>query len=554
MRDYSSAKSQFDYLHTVNAALHGSLEALNACVECCDRHALPGRIALFWEGRDGSDATWTYRDLQDNAARLANFLRAQGVGKGDKVAGLLPRNAELLIVVLATWRIGAVYQPLFTAFGPKAIEHRLGSSGARVVVTDATNRPKLNDVVGCPTIVTVGGEKGQGIVRGDYSFWAELANHSDQCEPLMLTGEDPFLLMFTSGTTGPAKALSVPLKAIVAFQSYMRDAVDLRPEDAFWNVADPGWAYGIYFGVTGPLALGHPITFYDGPFTLESTCRVINKYGISNLAGSPTAYRLLIAGGEQFARSIQGKLRIVSSAGEPLNPEVIRWFADNLNVVIHDHYGQTELGMVLCNHHGLDHPVHLGAAGFASPGHRIVVLDENHQELGVGQPGILAVDRSQSPMCWFAGYEGGPTKAFVGDYYLSGDTVEFNPDGSISFVGRSDDVITTSGYRVGPFDVESALIEHRAVVEAAVIGKPDPERTELVKAFVVLSAQYRAAPELAEELRQHVRKRLAAHAYPREIEFVSDLPKTPSGKLQRFILRNQEIAKAQEAVAQNVSA
>ena len=554
MRDYSSATSQFDYLHTVNTALHGSLEALNACVECCDRHALPGRIALFWEGRDGSDATWTYRDLQDNAARFANFLLAQGVGKGDKVAGLLPRTAELLIVVLATWRIGAVYQPLFTAFGPKAIEHRLGSSGARVVVTDAVNRPKLNDVAGCPTVVTVGGAKGQGIVRGDYSFWAEVANHANQCEPVMLSGEDPFLLMFTSGTTGPAKALSVPLKAIVAFQSYMRDAVDLRPEDAFWNVADPGWAYGIYFGVTGPLAMGHPITFYDGPFTLESTCRVINKYGITNLAGSPTAYRLLIAGGDQFARSIKGTLRAVSSAGEPLNPEVIRWFADNLNVVIHDHYGQTELGMVLCNHHALEHPVHMGAAGFASPGHRIVVLDENNRELGVGQPGILAVDRSQSPMCWFAGYEGGPTKAFVGDYYLSGDTVEFNPDGSISFVGRSDDVITTSGYRVGPFDVESALIEHPAVVEAAVVGKPDPERTELVKAFVVLSAQYRAAPELAEELRQHVRKRLAAHAYPREIEFVSDLPKTPSGKLQRFILRNQEIAKVQETLAQNVSA
>ncbi|SFW31467.1 MULTISPECIES: AMP-binding protein [Pseudomonas] len=554
MRDYSSTTSQFDYLQTVNAALHGSLEALNACVECCDRHALPGRIALFWEGRDGSEATWTYRDLQDNAARFANFLRAQGVGKGDKVAGLLPRTAELLIVVLATWRIGAVYQPLFTAFGPKAIEHRLGSSGARIVVTDAVNRPKLNEVAGCPTIVTVGGEKGQGILRGDYSFWAEVANHSNQCEPLMLTGEDPFLLMFTSGTTGPAKALSVPLKAIVAFQSYTRDAVDLRPEDAFWNVADPGWAYGIYFGVTGPLAMGHPITFYDGPFTLESTCRIINKYGITNLTGSPTAYRLLIAGGEQFARSIKGKLRIVSSAGEPLNPEVIRWFADNLNVVIHDHYGQTELGMVLCNHHGLEHPVHLGAAGFASPGHRIVVLDEEQRELGVGQPGILAVDRSRSPMCWFAGYEGAPTKAFVGNYYLSGDTVELNPDGSISFVGRSDDVITTSGYRVGPFDVESALIEHPAVVEAAVIGKPDPERTELVKAFVVLSTQYRASPELAEELRLHVRKRLAAHAYPREIEFVSDLPKTPSGKLQRFILRNQEIAKAQEATAQNVSA
>lgn len=554
MRDYLSATSQFDFQHTVDSALSGDLTALNACVECCDRHALPGRIALFWEGRDGDSATYTFSDLQDKAARFANFLLAQGVKKGDKVAGLLPRNIELLITVFATWRIGAVYQPLFTAFGPKAIEHRLSSSSAKVVVSDAVNRPKLAEVADCPTIVTVGGGKGQGIVRGDFSFWAELANYSADCAPVMLSGEDPFLLMFTSGTTGPSKALSVPLKAIVAFQSYTRDAVDLRPEDAFWNVADPGWAYGIYFGVAGPMAMGHPITFYDGSFTLESTCRVINKYKISNLTGSPTAYRLLIAGGDDFAKSIKGRLRIVSSAGEPLNPEVIRWFAEHLGVVIHDHYGQTELGMVLCNHHGLEHPIHMGAAGFASPGHRIVVLDEAYNELGVGQPGILAIDRSQSPMCWFGGYEGVPTKAFVGNYYLSGDTVEWNPDGSISFVGRSDDVITTSGYRVGPFDVESALIEHPAVIEAAVVGKPDPERTELVKAFVVLSAQYRAAPELAEELRQHVRKRLAAHAYPREIEFVSELPKTPSGKLQRFILRNQEIAKAQEAAAKTPSA
>ncbi|WP_150640090.1 AMP-binding protein, partial [Pseudomonas fluorescens] len=288
MRDYLSATSQFNYQHTVDTALAGDLTALNACVECCDRHALPGRIALFWEGRDGASATYTFSDLQDKAARFANFLLAQGVKKGDKVAGLLPRNIELLITVFATWRIGAVYQPLFTAFGPKAIEHRLSSSGAKVVVTDAVNRSKLAEVADCPTTVTVGGAKGQGIVRGDFSFWAELANFSADCEPVLLTGEDPFLLMFTSGTTGPSKALSVPLKAIVAFQSYTRDAVDLRPEDAFWNVADPGWAYGIYFGVTGPMAMGHPITFYDGPFTLESTCRVINKYGITNLTGSPT--------------------------------------------------------------------------------------------------------------------------------------------------------------------------------------------------------------------------------------------------------------------------
>lgn len=547
MRDYAEAIAGFNYQDAIAERVSGTLDAINACVECCSRHALPGRIALFWESRDGSSESWTFTQLDQLSARFANFLRDQGVQPGDRVAGLLPRTPELLVTILGTWRAGAVYQPLFTAFGPKAIEHRLQSSGARLVVTDGANRAKLDEVEGCPAVVTVAGVKGRGLVRGDFSFWAEVERRPAGFAPVMRRGDDPFLMMFTSGTTGPAKPLLVPLKAIAAFAGYMRDAVDLRPEDAFWNLADPGWAYGLYYAVTGPLALGHPTTFYDGPFSVESTCRVINKYGITNLAGSPTAYRLLIAAGEAAAGPLRGKLRAVSSAGEPLNPEVIRWFANELGTTIHDHYGQTELGMVLCNHHALGHPVRMGAAGFASPGHRVVVVDDEGREQPTGQPGTLAVDMTQSPMCWFAGYHGTRTGAFVGDYYLTGDTAELNDDGSISFIGRADDVITTSGYRVGPFDVESALIEHPAVVETAVIGKPDPERTELIKAFVVLDPAQRASPELAEELRLHVRKRLAAHAYPREIEFVAELPKTPSGKVQRFILRNQEVARQRDA-------
>ncbi|MCE1117087.1 MULTISPECIES: AMP-binding protein [Pseudomonas] len=541
MRDYAEAARSFNYAQAAAEALHGNLEALNACVECCDRHVGEDKPALIWEDRDGNGGRYSFEQLQALAARFANVLGAQGVVAGDRVAGLMPRTPELLVTILATWRLGAVYQPLFTAFGPKAIEHRLEQSHARVVITDRNNRPKLDDVVGCPTVITV------DAAVGELDFHQALEAADAHCEPVMRTGNDPFLLMFTSGTTGPAKPLEVPLRAIVAFQGYMRDAIGLRPQDNFWNLADPGWAYGLYYAVTGPLALGHATTFYDGPFSVESCARVIAKLGITNLAGSPTAYRLLIAAGEQFAAPIKGRLRVVSSAGEPLNPEVIRWFADELGVTIHDHYGQTELGMVLCNHHALEHPVHLGSAGFAIPGHRIVVVDGQGGELPAGQPGILAVDREQSPLCWFAGYHGLPTKAFVGKYYLSGDTVELNQDGSISFVGRSDDVITTSGYRVGPFDVESALIEHPAVIEAAVIGKPDPERTELIKAFVVLAKGYAGSPELEETLRQHVRQRLYAHAYPREIEFVGELPKTPSGKLQRFILRNQEVAKQQAA-------
>ncbi|WP_054884008.1 AMP-binding protein [Pseudomonas sp. NBRC 111130] len=548
MRDYAEAARAFDHAQASAAALHGDLAALNACVECCDRHTGGGKLALVYEDRDGNGARYSFDQLKSQAARFANVLKAQGVGSGDRVAGLMPRTAELLVTILATWRLGAVYQPLFTAFGPKAIEHRLEQSHARVVVTDAQNRPKLDEVHGCPTIITVEARS------GELDFRQCLEAADEVCEPVMRCGDDPFLLMFTSGTTGPAKPLEVPLRAIVAFQGYMRDAVDLRPGDHFWNLADPGWAYGLYYAVTGPLALGHATTFYDGPFSVDSCARVIDKLGITNLAGSPTAYRLLIAAGKDFSTPVKGRLRVVSSAGEPLNPEVIRWFADELGVTIHDHYGQTELGMVLCNHHGLQHPVHPGSAGFAIPGHRIVVLGEQGNELPAGQPGILAVDREQSPLCWFGGYHGVPTKAFVGKYYLSGDTVELNPDGSISFVGRSDDVITTSGYRVGPFDVESALIEHPAVIEAAVIGKPDPERTELIKAFVVLASGYQGCAELEETLRQHVRQRLYAHAYPREIEFVSELPKTPSGKLQRFILRNQEVARQHAQQATPVSA
>lgn len=534
MRDYVTAASEFDYDQTVSAILSGDLSAMNACVECCDRHADSGKVALRWEGRDGQRAIWTFAQLKEASSRFANLLASQGIQPGDTVAGLLPRTPELLVTILGTWRIGAIYQPLFTAFGPKAVEHRIKESGAKIVVTDTTNSEKLDSIDAAPRRLVVG--------NGDDDFWTQVNRQSAEFEPVLMDGESPFMAMFTSGTTGPAKQLHVPLKAIVAFVTYMRDAVDLQPDDQFWNIADPGWAYGLYYAVTGPLAMGHTTLFYEGGFTVESTCRVVDEYGITNMAGSPTAFRLLLASRKDVEGRINGRLRAVSSAGEPLTPEVIRWFRDGLGCTIHDHYGQTELGMVLCNHHALSHNVRIGTAGYAMPGHRVVVLDDQQRELEPGTPGMLALDRSRSPLLWFPGYTGTKTKAFVGHYYLSGDTVEMNDDGSISFVGRADDVITTSGYRVGPFDVESALVEHPAVIEAAVIGKPDPERTELVKAYVVLHAGQDGDAVLAEQLQQHVRQRLSAHAYPREIEFVDELPKTPSGKIQRFLLRDREKA------------
>ena len=455
------------------ATLAGDLtQGLNACVECCDRHAAPGRVALRWRSHDGRQGELAFDELRERSARFANLLAKAGVAPGEAVAGLMPRVPDLLTVILGTWRAGAVYQPLFTAFGPKAIESRLAMSGAKLVVTDAANRPKLDEVVNAPPIAVTGA--GQS---SDVDLTAELERASAVFEPVMRKATDGFLMMSTSGTTGAPKGVLVPLEALMTFRVYMTDAVDLRPDNSFWNIADPGWAYGLYYAVTGPLMLGHATTFYDGPFTVESAYRMIADYRITNLAGAPTAFRLLMAAGDEAAKAIKGQLRVVSSAGEPLNPEVIHWFESALGAPIRDHYGQTELGMVVNNHHRLKHDVHPGSAGLPMPGHRVVVLDPQGRELGPGTPGELAIDMTRSPLHFFRGYHQQPTPAISGGYYRTGDNARQESDGRFTFIGRNDDVITSAGYRIGPFEVESALIEHPAVAEAAVVGKPDPERT-----------------------------------------------------------------------------
>ena len=531
----------------VAALLSGSLETgLNVCYECCDRHAERERVALYWEGQDGCSSVHTFAELRERSARFANFLQAQGIQPGDRVAGLLPRIPELLVVALGVWRAGAVYVPLFTAFGGKAIEHRLERSTARLIVTDTTNRPKLDDVDHLPPVMTLRRESEQVIPPGDFDFQAELARHAADFPPVPLTGDDPFIFMLTSGTTGLPKGVAVPLKGLLANIVYMQYAVDLRAEDAYWNVADPGWAYGLFYALVGPLLLGHATHFYEGPFTAESTYRMIAKYGITSLAAAPTAYRLLMAAGADLPRQSQAGLRVACSAGEPLNPEVIRWVKEHLGCAVYDHYGQTELGMVACNHHALHHPVQPGSMGVSVPGFRMVALDEQGNAVGPGQSGQLAVDIPASPLYYFQGYwQQDSRDRYHGQYYLTGDRVEVGANGNFIFMGRDDDIIMSAGYRIGPFEVESSLLEHPAVAESAVVGKPDAERGEIVKACVVLRSGYAPSAALASELQQHVRQRLSAHAYPREVEFMQSLPKTPSGKIQRFVLRQQAVVPSQ---------
>lgn len=515
--------------------LQGRLDSgLNVCNEVCDRWADdPARVALYHFDPDGRQTQLTFQELSHQASRFANYLTQQGVVKGSRVAGLLPRSPELLVVILGTLKAGAVYQPLFTAFGSGAIEYRLQQASTQLIVTDAANYPKLLDVSGCPPVLCVNPDAGQSVMAFDQA----LAGQSDSFEPVLVTGNDPFLQMFTSGTVGKSKGVAVPVRALLSFYLYMKFAIDLQPQDRYWNVADPGWAYGLYYAVIGPLLMGHATHFNQQGFTPESTYQMIRQFNITNLAAAPTAYRLLMANDHLLPQGESMGLRVASSAGEPLNPEVIHWVSKRLGCPVMDHYGQTETGMTCCNFHALSHPQRVGAMGYSMPGHRVVALDESFNEIGEGEVGQLAVDVEQSPLFFFDGYTWAEKNPFQGRYYLTGDMVFSHGDGGFSFTGRDDDIITTAGYRVGPADIESTLLEHPSVAESGVVGKPDPERGSVIKAFVVLKTGYDAVDSLKDELQSLVRKRLSTHAFPREIEFVAELPKTPSGKIQRFILR-----------------
>jgi acetyl-CoA synthetase len=325
----------------------------------------------------------------------------------------------------------------------------------------------------------------------------------------------------------------------------MRHGLDLRPDDVYWNMADPGWAYGLYFGVLGPLLMGQTILWRARPFAAEDTYAAIAGHGVTNLAGAPTVYRALRGAGVPEGWREEQRLRVISSAGEPLNPELLDWSRRQLGRPIHDHYGQTELGMAVyfAHHSDLRQEPEPGSMGWPAPGYRTVVLDAGGEEVA-GRDGDLAIDTEAAPQFWFNGYLDDP-KGTAGRfphgprYYLTGDSALLDPSGLLRFASRVDDVISTSGYRVGPFEVESALMLHPAVAEVAVIGTPDEMRGEAITAIVVARPDAVADDELAVELRAFVKDRLARHLSPRRLSFTDALPKTPSGKVQRNLLRER---------------
>ncbi len=515
-------------------------DGLNVCSEICDRYADDeARVGLRYERADGRSGEMTFAELKRRSAQFAGFLKSRGIGKGDRVACLLGRTPELMICVLGALRVGAVYQPLFTAFGSGAIEYRLGKAGTKLIVTNPEQWPKLADVNDLPETMLVAEEGAAADTEANHSFWPALEQQSDEFEPVLIGPEEPFLQMFTSGTTGKSKGVTVPAKALPAFWMYMRYAIGLRQDDNFWNVADPGWAYGLYYAVVGPLLLGCTTHFNEAGFTADNTLEFLRKYNITNLAAAPTAYRLLKANDSLVADFPGINLRVASSAGEPLNPEVIGWMRRRFDCTVCDHYGQTETGMTSANFHELSHPHRDASMGYQIPGYRLVALDAGFNEVGVGETGELAIDIENSPLYFFQGYTWNEKSPFHGKYYLTGDIVINNGDGAHSYTGRDDDIIASAGYRIGPAEVESSLLEHEAVIESAVVGKPDAKRGAIVKAYVVVRPEFDGNNQLVEALQHHVRTRLSTHSYPREIEFVDELPKTSSGKIQRFLLRQQ---------------
>ncbi|SMX31407.1 AMP-binding protein [Actibacterium lipolyticum] len=530
------------------ADLTGTYTAPDACAGflLCDRHPAD-RVAYRIIG-EGAPVDLTFGALKARSEKLASGLSQLGFGPGDRIATLMSKGDDYLVTLLAVWRLGAVYVPLFTAFARGAIEMRLESSRAKLVVCDASQRSKLEGLVGdaLPDLRVGQFEE----VDCDLSMRAIERSGKTGFPAYIAGGDGAVIEVYTSGTTGKPKGVVVPLRAWAGFQAYGEFGLGLTQGDVFWNAADPGWAYGLYFGVISSLTNGVTAIMHTEKFSADGTLAVLRDQGVTNFTAAPTVYRSLKAHGVEPGGI---RLKNASSAGEPLTPDVNEWAPNTLGVEVHDHFGQTEAGMLVNNHHhpDLKRPIKPGSMGQSLPGWDMTVVDaETHEELGPDQPGLLAARLSKSPFAWFSGYRSAPEKNAerltpCGRWYLTGDLAKYDAEGSFRFSSRDDDVIIMAGYRIGPFDIESVISTHPAVREVAVVAVPDEIRGEVLEAVVVLNTGSEPSDVLSDEIKQKVRTDYATYAYPRRVHYREDLPKTPSGKIQRFLIR-QDLRRALE--------
>ncbi len=554
LTDLATARATFSW-DTARSDLEGlpGGRGLNIAHEAVDRHAAGpagGRLALRCIGRDGAIRNYTYSDLRRLSNRFANVLRRLGVAGGDRVFLLAGRVPELSIALLGGLKQRAICAPLFSAFGPEPIRARLEIGQARVLVTTRTLyerkvAPLRDRLPFLEHVILLGDVSGAPSGAESWDRLMEKASDEFSIEPT--SPEDPALLHFTSGTTGTPKGALHVHDAIVAHHATGRLALDLRPDDVYWCTADPGWVTGTSYGIVAPLSLGVTSIVDEADYDLDRWCAILSDQRVTVWYTAPTAIRMMMKAGTAAVRQRRyPALRFLASVGEPLNPDAVRWGAAAFDHPFHDNWWQTETGAIMiANLPGME--IRPGSMGRPFPGISAAIV--RRREDGAtdviqepGREGEIALRPGWPSM--FRAYWNEPeryARCFAGGFYLTGDLARQDADGYFWFVGRSDDVIKTSGHLIGPFEVESVLLAHPAVAEAGVIGKPDPVALEVVKAFVSLKDGCTPDENLRRELLGFARARLGAVVAPKEIAFLSALPRTRSGKIMRRLLKAREL-------------
>ena len=553
-QDSEQARAAFTWAEARSALAGLPDGGLNIGHEAVDRHAQGARaqkVAIHWLGADGSEQLITYRELMQQSNRFANALTELGLQRGDRLFVLAPRLPQLYVAVLGALKAGLVVSPLFSAFGPEPIATRMNLGAGRALVsTAALYRRKVEPVrakIDSLEHVLLIDDANGPLPADTHDLDALLRRAPDTFTTVSTRPEDPALLHFTSGTTGKPKGAMHVHEAAVTHYATGRYALDLHDDDIFWCTADPGWVTGMSYGIIAPLLHGVTLIVDEAEFDPERWYGILQAQQVSVWYTAPTAIRMLMKAGADVAAKFEfPQLRFIASVGEPLNPEAVWWGLEVFGQAIHDNWWQTETGgIMIANTAALD--VKPGSMGKPLPGVEALVV-ERLADGGlkvIDEPGVegeLALRRGWPSM--FRGYlneDARYRKCFVDDVYLSGDVVKRDADGYYWFVGRADDVIKSAGHLIGPFEVESALMEHPAVVEAGVIGKPDPLVGETVKAFVSLRPGFTESDALRRELLAHARKRLGPSVAPKEIAFAATLPRTRSGKIMRRLLKAREL-------------
>ena len=538
-----------DYETTYRDATMDVPEFYNFGFDVVDRWAKDRtKLALISVDHSGEEAEQhTFWDLKMLSNKFANALRDLGITKGDRVFVMLPRIPQWYVVLVGMMKLGVIPMPATTLCTPRDIEYRINQAEAVAAITDLENAPKVEEAAGaCASLKHL--IMAQGEKRGWLNYQQQIENSSSILEGVEPTrSDDPLLIYFTSGTVGyPKMVLHTQASYGIGHVLTAKYWQDLGPTDLQWTLSDTGWAKAAYGKLFGQWAQGAAIMQHNakGRFDAPQTLKMVAKYGVTAFCAPPTAYRMMVL--EDLKKFPTPDLRHCTSAGEPLNPEVMRQWEDGTGLTIYDGYGQTETVLLVANYQCL--PVRPGSMGKPVPGFVIGIVDDYGSELPDGEEGQIAVKvKPNRPVGLFQEYwrdTEAMERSFVGDWYLTGDKGYRDADGYFWFVGRADDVIISAGYRIGPFEVESALIEHPAVAESAVVASPDPVRGEIVKAFVILKPGYVSSDELVVSLQDHVKTATAPYKYPRAIDFVTELPKTISGKIRRVELREAEVERA----------